>query len=151
MAAGVIQCGTGTNTSGDPAVTHMYIAAGSETAVTGTGNKTAQFFYGVPANSKLICKNTSMGSDFATAASGIVSRVEGYSNVDGIHKLLYSTHGHNTGSNPSTEPNYWIAPEKTIVIGKLAGATGSNVGPASLRADCLLITDAATNTNQGVF
>lgn len=147
MSAGIIQCGTGANTSGDPAVTHMYIAAGSETAVTGTGNKTAQFFYGVPANSKLICKNTSMGSVFATAASGLVSRIEGYTNADGIHKLLYSSHGHNTGTNPSGEPNYWTAPEKTIVIGKLAGSTGSNVGPASLRADCLLVDTAGAASN----
>lgn len=150
MAAGIIQCGTGANTAGDPAVTHLYMAAGSETAVTGTGNKTAQFFYGVPSGYKLICRNIQAGSVFATAAAGLLARIEGYTDLNGIHKTYFSQHIHNTGMNPSNG-GMFVVPEKTLVIGKLAGPTGANTGPASLSAECLLINTAWQDTAQGIF
>lgn len=139
MAAGIIQCGTGVNTAGDPAVTHLYIAAGSETAVTGSGNKTAAFIYGVPANHKMVCRNIAAGSVFATAASGFNVRIHSYTDLSPIHKLLFGVHGHNTGSNPSLTPDHIVIPEKTIIVGKIAGPTGSLTGPVSLSAECLLL------------
>lgn len=151
MNAGAIACGTGANTAGDPAVVHLFMPISSETAVTGAGNKTAQFFYGVPANHTLLCRNIQVGSVFATAAAGMQVRIEGYTNSDGIHKQLYGVHAHNTGANPSLAPGLIKIPEKTIVIGKLAGATGSNVGPASLSAECLLISNTWEATAQEIF
>lgn len=144
MAAGIIQCGTGANTSGDPAVTHLYIPAGSETAVTDSGNTTAQFFYGVPANYTLLCRNIQAGSVFATAASGLLVSVHGYTNSTGISKRYFSQHIHNTGANPSAGAGIqMVVPEKTIIIGKMAGPTGSNTGPVSLSAECLLVSSTS--------
>lgn len=145
MNAGAIACGTGANTAGDPAVVHLFMPVSSETAVTGTGNKTAQFFYGVPSGYKMICRNIVAGSVFATAASSIQVRIEGYTNSDGIHKQYYGLNTQNTsGGNGVGNLNLVTFPEKTIVIGKLAGPTGSNVGPASLSAQCLLIDTTAS-------
>lgn len=150
LNAGIIQCGTGTNTSGDPAVTHSYLPASSATAVAGAGNNGQSFIYGVPANKTLLCKNIRAGSVFATAASSTQVAIDGYTNL-GIMKRYYGIHAHVTGSNPTGDPTLVKFPEKTIIIGKLAGPTGSNVGPASLSADCLLITNTATNSNQTLF
>lgn len=147
MNAGAIACGTGANTGGDPAVVHLFMPISSETAVTGSGNKTASFIYGVPDDYTLLCRNIQAGSVFATAASGLQVRIEGYTNSDGIHKQYYGVHAQNTGMNPSIAPGVIKFPEKTIIVGKLAGPTGSNVGPASLSAECLLISAA----NQSVF
>lgn len=150
LNAGIIQCGTGANTGGDPAVTHAYVPISSATTVAGAGNKSMSFIYGVPDNYTLICKNIRAGSVFATAASSTQVAIDGYTNL-GIMKRYYGIHAHVTGSNPTGDPTLVKFPEKTIIIGKLAGPTGSNVGPASLSADCLLIADTATNSNQTLF
>lgn len=141
MNAGQIDCGTGANTAGSAAVVHLMIPASSETAVTGAGNKSAQFIYGVPDNYTLICRNIQAGSVFATEASSLQVRIEGYTNSDGIHKQYYGVHAHNVGSNPTTSGGMIKFPEKTIVVGKMAGPTGSNVGPVFLSAECLLINN----------
>lgn len=143
---GIIQCGTGANTSGDPAVTHLYLPVSSATVVAGAGNKTLSFIYGVPAGYNLLCNNVQAGSVFATAASGIQIAIDGYTNL-GIMKRFFGQHVHNTGANPSLSPALFRIPEKTIVIGKLAGPTGSNTGPMSLSAECLLIAAPPGQTN----
>ena len=98
LNAGIIQCGTGTNTAGDPAVTHAYIPISSASTVAGAGNKSLSFIYGVPDNYTLICKNIMAGSVFATAASGTQIAIDGYTNL-GIMKRFYGLHAHVTGSN----------------------------------------------------
>ena len=155
LNAGIIQCGTGANTSGDPAVTHQYLGVSSATAIpaagAGFGNVSESFFYGVPANKSLLCKNISCGSVFATAAAGHECVIDGYTNSTGVVKRYFVQMQHNTGSNPSLYPGVIQFPEKTLIIGKMAGVTGSDVGPASMTADCLLIDSAASNTNQVYF
>lgn len=155
LNAGIIQCGTGTNTSGDPAVTHQYLGVSSATAVpaagAGFGNVSASFFYGVPANSTLICKNISCGSVFATAASGHECVIDGFTNSTGVMKRYFVQMQHNTGSNPGGFAGSVVIPEKTLVIGKMAGVTGSDVGPASMHAECLLVQSSSANANQTLF
>lgn len=137
LNAGIVQCGTGANTSGDPAVTHAYIPISSATTVAGAGNKSMSFIYGVPASKTLLCRNISAGSVFATAAASLQVAIDGYTNL-GIMKRFFAQHIHNTGQNPSNSPGIIKIPEKTIIVGKLAGPTGSNTGPATLSADCVL-------------
>lgn len=153
--AGIIQCGTGTNTAGDPAVTHAYLPAGSATAISaagaGGGNITSSFMYAVPADYTLLCKNIRVGSTFATAASAYEAVIDGYTNKSLVWKRYWREMVHNTGTNPSDDPSLIKFPAKTIVIGKLAGTTGSAVGPASMRAECLLISDAWKDTPQDIF
>jgi len=138
LNAGIIQCGTGANTSGDPAVPHSYMPISSATTVAGAGNKANSFIYGVPASKSLLCRNISAGSVFATAAASVQVAIDGYTNL-GLMKRFFMQHVHNTGSNPSTYPGTIVFPEKTIIIGKLAGPTGTNTGPADLRAECVLV------------
>lgn len=138
LNAGIIQCGTGTNTAGDPAVTHSYMPISSATTVAGAGNKSLSFVYGVAASKSLLCRNISAGSVFATAASSLQIAIDGYTNL-GLMKRFFEQHIHVTGSNPSMYPGTIVFPEKTIIVGKLAGPTGSDVGPADLRAECILI------------
>lgn len=153
--AGIIQCGTGANTSGDPAVTHAYLGVSSGTAVpaagAGYGNVSESFFYGVPASKKLVCRNIQCGSVFATAAAGHECVIDGYTNSTGVMKRYFVQMQHNTGTNPSQYPGLVVFPEKTLLIGKMAGVTGSDVGPASMKAECLLITDSLVNSNQVSF
>ena len=150
LNAGNIQIGTGANTAGDPAVTHAYLAISSETTVAGSGNKTHSFIYGVPANKTLLCRNISAGSVFATAASSLQIAIDGYTNL-GIMKRYFAQAVHVTGNNPSMYPGIIKIPEKTIVVGKLAGPTGSDVGPADLRAECILVANAYLNQTPNAF
>lgn len=150
LNAGIIQCGTGANTAGDPAVTHAHLPISSITTVAGAGNKSASFIYGVPAGKTLLCRNISAGSVFATAASSLQVVIDGYTNL-GIMKRYFEHHIHNTGSNPSMYPGIIKFPEKTIIIGKLAGPTGSNVGPADLKAECLLIVNTWLDQPESIF
>lgn len=136
--AGIIQCGTGTNTAGDPAVTHAYLAVMSGTVVAGSGNKSQSFIYGVAAGKTLLCHNIAAGSVFATAASGIQVAIDGFTNL-GIRKRFFSAHIQNTGANPYVSHGHIAFPEKTIIVGAMAGPTGSNTGPVNLRAECLLV------------
>lgn len=138
--AGIIQIGTGANTSGDPAVTHAYMPISSATSVSGAGNKTASFIYGVASGYTLFMRNITAGSVFATAAAGLQVAIDGYTNL-GLLKRYFFQHVHNTGANPSVFPGTITIPEKTIIVGKLAGPTGSNTGPADLRAECILVNN----------
>lgn len=153
--AGIIQCGTGANTSGDPAVTHQYLGVTSATAIpaagAGFGNVSESFMYAVPDGYKLICTNIQCASVFATAAAGHVCAIDGYTNLSTVFKRYFIQMQHNTGSNPSTFSGYVTFPEKTLIIGKMAGMTGSDVGPASMNADCILISEDWEDTAQGIF
>ncbi len=145
LNAGIVQCGTGANTAGDPAVVHAYLPASSATVLAGGRNKTASFIYGVPASNTLICRNISAGSVFTTAASSIQLMITGYTSA-GIMKGFYEKRGSNAG-NPYNYSGLLEFPEKTIIVGSLAGPTGSNVGPADLTAECLLINNSVANSN----
>lgn len=152
--AGTVQCGTGANSSGDPAVPHQYLGVSSPTALpaanAGYGNVSESFFYGVPDNHTLLCKNIQCASVFATAAAGHTCVIDGY-NLSGILKRYFIQFQHNTGSNPSTYDGLVAIPENTLVLGKMAGMTGTDVGPASMNADCLLVSDTWEDSSQEMF
>lgn len=136
--AGIIRCGTGTNTAGVPAVVHSHLPANSATGVATYGNKTASFIYGIPAGKTLLCRNLAVGSVFSVAAASVQVAIDTYTNL-GLMKRMFMQDINNAGSNPSLYPGLFKCPEKTIIVGKLAGPTGSNVGPADLRAECILV------------
>jgi hypothetical protein len=153
--AGIIQCGTGVNTAGDPAVSHAYLPVTSATAIpaagVGGGNISHSFIYGVPANKTLVCRNIQAGTMFATGATSAMQvAIDGYTNASTVFKRYLHLMMHDSASNPVTVSGLIKIPEKTIVIGKLAGS-GSNVGPASLSAECLLIDAVSANANQTLF
>lgn len=153
--AGIIQCGTGTNTSGDPAVPHAYLGVSSPTAIpaagVGGGGVSKAFMYAVPDNYTLLCRNVQVGSVFATAASGMMATIDGYELTTQLFKRYYAQMIHNTGANPSNDGGLIKIPENTLVVGRMAGATGSNTGPASMSAECLLISNTWEATSQALF
>lgn len=153
--AGIIQCGTGANTAGDPAVTHQYLGVSSATAVpalgAGFGNISESFFYAVPASHTLICRNITCGSVFATAASGHECVIDGYTNSTGVMKRYFVQMQHNTGANPGGFSGLIKIPEKTLLIGKMAGVTGTSTGPVSMHAECLLVNNTWEDTSQTIF
>lgn len=155
LNAGIIQCGTGANTAGDPAVTHQYLGVSSPTAVpaagAGGGNISNSFMYAVPDNYKALCTHIQCGSVFATAAAGHECVIDGYTNSTGVMKRYNIQMAHNTGANPSVDIGYIVFPEKTIILGKMAGVTGSSTGPVSMSMDCLLIADAWKDSAQDIF
>jgi hypothetical protein len=153
--AGIVQCGDTDAGAGDLTNPAQYLGVSSPTAVpaagAGYGGISESFFYGVPANTKLLCRNISCGSVFATAASGHECVIDGFTNSTGLMKRYFIQMVHNTGSNPTNYPGVVMFPEKTLILGKMAGVTGSDVGPASMTAECILIDLATVNTNQVVF
>lgn len=155
LNAGVIDCGTGTNSAGSAATVYATIPASSTSAIpaagTGGGMVSNGFVYTVPANKTLLCRNIQVGSVFATAAAGHDAAIDGYTNL-GLFKRFWGVNMlHNTGSNPSNDAALVKFPAKTQLHAKIAGVTGTSTGPASMSAECLLITDFATDTNQKWF
>lgn len=150
--AGIIQCGTGTNTSGDPAVPHQYLGVSSDTAIpaagAGFGNVSESFFYGVPASHTLICKNLTLSTYLATTVIGIQAAVDGFTNATGVVKRYASLSGNNAGGNGITSPQIMVFPEKTLIIGK---AAVTSAAPATLSMECLDINNTWEDTGQGVF
>lgn len=153
--AGDIDCGTGTNTSGSAAVVHQRVPVSSATAIpaasAGGGNVSPSFMYGVPANKTLICRNIQCGSVFATAAAGHECVIDGYTESTGVLKRYFVQMQHNTGANPGGFPGLIKFPEKTLILGKMAGVTGTSTGPASMHAECLLIDNNWEDTAQQIF
>lgn len=153
--AGIIQCGTGANTGGDPAVTHQYLGVSSETAVpaagAGYGNVSQSFMYGVPAGYTMLCRNIQCGSVFATAAAGHECVIDGFTNATGVMKRYFIQMNHNSATNSSLAPGFVTFPEKTLIVGKMAGVTGSDVGPASMNAECLLVKNTYVTSSQLQF
>lgn len=145
--AGIIQCGTGANTAGDPAVTHQYLGVSSDAAIpaagAGFGNVSQSFFYGVPSGYSLVCKNLTMSTYLATTVIGIQAVVDGYTNSTGIVKRYASFSGNNAGGNGVYSPSYTVIPEKTLVIGKMA-STSASAGLLSM--DCLQISNSSSQS-----
>lgn len=147
LNAGIIQCGTGVNTAGDPAVTHAYMSASSDTVITADRNQSEMFFYAVPDNYSLICKNWTTSSVMATAANIYQFVLDTFTNND-IGKRIQIQMGEAGGGNPAINPLTLKFPEKTIIIGKVQSASAAAV---QLSAECLLIADFAINANQTLF
>jgi hypothetical protein len=147
---GVIDCGVGTNTAGSAATAYVTLGVFSATAVpalgAGSANVAQVFQYIVPANHKLVCQNVSVGSVFATQASGITAVIDGSTNL-GLLKRFWMKSFAQAGL-PVNSKELLVFPEKTYLKGKLAGPTGSNTGPATMTMECLKI---ATSADQKVF
>lgn len=150
--AGIIQCGTGANTGGDPAVTHAYLPISSTTAVpaagAGGGNISQNFMYGVPASYTLICKDLTLTSYLATTVIGIAAVVDGYTNSTGVFKRYAYLAGNNAGGQPSNYAGFIVFPEKTLILGKVV-STGATV--ANLSMQCLLISNTWEDSSQIIF
>lgn len=147
LNAGIIQCGTGANTGGDPAVTHAYLSASSDTVVTADRNVSTMFFYAVPDNSTLVCRDWITSTVMATAANVSQFVVDTFTNND-IGKRIPINMGEAGGGNPAHVQQLIKFPEKTIIIGKAQGASAAAV---QMTANCLLIADSSSNTNQVEF
>lgn len=149
---GVIDCGT-TCAAGSCTAAYVTLGTFSATAVpaagVGGGNVAQVFQYIVPAGYKLICRNIQVGSVFATQASGIMGIIDGSTNL-GLIKRFWTQFVAQAGL-PSMHPSYVVFPEKTYLKGRLAGTTGSNVGPASMSMECLKVSEAWEDTAQGIF
>jgi len=138
---GVIDCGNGTNTTGSAQFAYATLGIFSATAIPAAGagdaNVAQVFQYIVPANHKLVCRNPTVGSTFATQASGITAAIDGSTNLGLLKRFWIMAIAQ--ASMPSTEPNHIVFPEKTYLKGKLAGTTGTNTGPAYMAMECLKI------------
>lgn len=141
--AGVIACGTGANTSGDPAVIHSYMGTGYGIAQTA--------MYVVPANHSLICRNWSLTSYGVTAAQTVEFVVDSYYDPIADKVLNRRTLGHlnQAGASSYLNPEIIKFSEKTAVI--LQALSAASTGPVAVRAECLLIESASENTNQTQF
>lgn len=143
--AGIIQCGTGTNTSGDPAVPHAYLGVSSATAVpaagAGYGNVSQMFFYAVPADNTLICRNIGIHSYLATTVIGVQGVIDVYAGLTGVFRRYWHGAGNNAGGNPAFSSELVTIPGSSLVIGKMAG-TAATVGVMS--AECLLIENSTS-------
>jgi hypothetical protein len=152
LNAGVIRCGTGTNTSGVPATPHQTLAASSATVVPGAGvgggNISHSFMYGVPANHRLICRNFAYGTYLVTTVNGLQAVIDGYTNSTGVLKRYFHGGSNNTGATTVVNPMMLVFPEKTLVLGKIAATAAE---PGFLSAECLLIKSAAVDVNQRYF
>jgi hypothetical protein len=127
--AGVIRVGTGSNTSGVPAVVHAHVAVGT--------NVSDQFIYMVPDNKSLLCRNFTAGSLFTTAAAAHRFVLDVYQSA--VLKRSELVSGETGGANPFTLPILKKFSEKSVIVGQALGATST--GPATLSAECLLIDD----------
>jgi len=147
---GVIDCGVGTNTAGSAATAYVTLGVFSATAVPAAGagdaNVARVFQYIVPANHKLVCQNASVGSVFATQASGITAVIDGSTNLGLLRRFWIKNYAQ--AGLPVNSDELLVFPEKTYLKGKLAGTTGTNTGPASMTMECLKI---ATSADQKVF
>lgn len=147
LNAGIIQCGTGVNTAGDPAVSHAFLQSSSATAITGDGNQSQMFFYAVPAGSSLVCRNFTASTANATAANVSQFAIDAFTN-NGLRKRHHISFGEAGGGNPGTSLQMIKFPEKTILIGLVSAGAAAATG---LTAECLLIKNSWESSGQGVF
>lgn len=147
LNAGIIQCGTGANTGGDPAVSHAYLQISSATVITGDGNRSQMFFYAVPAGYTLLCTKFTASSANATAANVMQFAIDTFTN-NGLRKRYDISFGEAGGGNPSTTFQSIKFPEKTIIIGLVSSGGTAATG---LSADCLEVRDSWVSSAQGIF
>jgi hypothetical protein len=141
--AGVVACGTGTNTSGDPAVIHSYMGTGYGRANTA--------MYAVPADHTMICRNFTLTSYDVTAAESVEFVLDTYYDpiADKVLNRRVLGHLNQAGASSVVVPDAITIPEKTVAI--IQALSAASVGPISVSAECLLIEDAGTNNNQVYF
>ncbi len=133
LNAGIIDCGTGSNSAGSAAVPEAVVPAGF--------NKSVGFLYTVPDNYTLVCDGFSASSD-QTAAVYVFA-------IDSAVNL---------GLKQRTQVGYFAAggasrlfrfAEKTQIVGNVLEASATD--PVSASMECLLISDTWQNTGQSLF
>lgn len=144
--AGAIACGTGANSSGDPAVVHQFMAVGQ--------GKSESAMYGVPDNSKLICRNPNI-SLYAVTASALFRVVADYypdpvADKYFIREELINTTAPAASSGWTAFPgNMIVFPERSIVLIQALASTGT--GPIQFSMECLEVDEDWEDTSQGLF
>ena len=151
LNAGIIQCGTGANTGGDPAVTHAYMGVSSATAVpaagAGSGNNSQMFFYGVPVGHRLMCRGIGINT-YLAAANGVQAVIDVYSGTTGVFTRYWHAATNTTGGTPGYDPGVEVFPSSSILIGRIA-STAAMV--AILSAECILVSEAWEDSSQDIF
>jgi hypothetical protein len=138
--AGVIACGTGTNTAGDPAVIHAYVAVGQ--------NRSVSSMYGVPASYTMLCRNWSLQSYGVTAAQTVQFLINRYVNA-GILKQEYLGFLNQAGVSTVVIPDVVKFAEKTIF--KVEALSAASTGPAAVRAECILLSNEEAGRGLNAF
>jgi hypothetical protein len=135
--AGTIRIGTGTNTSGVPAVVHGHVAVGF--------NKSQSAIYTVPANATLLLRNLTFSSKGVTAAQSVEFVLDRYVNL-GILKRDELVALNQGGSNAATYPGIIsLAAKSQFMIQALSAAS---TGPVYVQAEALLVNTALNATPQ---
>lgn len=140
---GTIRCGTGSNSSGVPAVVHAHMAIGF--------GKTQTAMYAVPASYSLLCRNFTVESYGVTAAQTAQFVIDRYVDPVAGKVLLREYVGilNQGGSSASVYPGIVKFAPKTVLVAQALSA--ASTGPAMFKADCLLISDAWAATAQSLF
>ena len=141
--AGVVRCGTGTNTAGAPAVTrsHMYIGQGmSQSAI-----------YTVPAGKTMLCKDFSMNSYGVTAGQSVQFVIDRYVDPVAGKVLIRENIGqlNQGGSSSYVYPGILRFVEKTTW--QVNALSAASTGPVYFSANCVLITNSWENSAQTLF
>lgn len=131
---GIIRCGTGTNTTGVPAVVHAHLPIG--------WGKTESAMYGVPDNYSLLCKDFVYSSYGVTAAQTVQFTIsQTYSPTSGrLDTADIAGYLNQAGSSGLLDPYIFKFGEKTIL--RVQALSAASTGPAHVSADCILVSDA---------
>jgi len=141
--AGVVRCGTGTNTAGVPAVVEAHVPVGL--------NQQQSFIYTVPASYTLLCDGLSVANKHTTAANtydfALDTIVNGVSSGLKVRRQLgYMEAG---GGNPAFFPFKIKFAAKTQLQLQVLAATATD--PVFANMNCLLISDTWAATAQSLF
>ena len=136
---GSLYVGTGTVTSGVPAVVHGVMIA--------SDGRAQQATYNVPAGHALICRNLSVTSADATAARFVEVRIE-HTDSDGI-KRIERVGGVGVPSGVSVSPLTHFFGEQARV--ELVAFSSASTGPIMASAECLLLNDSWISGGQLLF
>lgn len=136
--AGILRVGTGTNTSGVPAVVHAHVAIGD--------NQSKAFFYTVPDNYTLLCKDI-IGSVGTSSAIAYTFAINSAVNMGPSmrRRLIYNTYADSARFGDLI----MAFPEKSQVTGLALAASGS--GPVAMNAQCLLVSNNVAAPLQPIF
>lgn len=138
--AGVIRCGTGTNTAGVPAVVEAHVAVGL--------NQQQSFIYTVPANYTLICDGLSVANKHTTAANAYDFALDTIVN-GGVRVRKQLGYMETGGGNPSFFPFKIKFAEKTQLQLQVLAATATD--PVFASMNCLLVVSGSSSQLQRTF
>lgn len=141
--AGTIRIGTGSNTSGVPAVVHAHMAIGF--------GKTQTAMYFVPASKTLLLRNLTANSYGVTAAQTIQVVADTWTTPVSAKVLQrqYIATLNQAGTSAYSYPGILKIPASTLVIFQALSA--ASTGPVMFQAEGILIDAASATSNQMYF